>query len=169
LAKDQKKRATDQEKTLDLYHPPLPRFSSLKQVVSLVATRGILRFRQHSGTEAFAGLHYRKDDPGELVSERHRDQPCRPRRSWPAFDVRLDVDRRDQPHAVTHRQKFARPIPPSGSGGTKRSPPCRQGRGFAGKELTHPLMAELTRPRRSVFARQRVDLKIVLGPRSTPF
>ena len=30
---------------------------------------------EHLGAEAFAGLHHRPEDPGELVGQRHRNQP----------------------------------------------------------------------------------------------
>ena len=36
-----------------------------------------LRLREHLGAEAFAGLHHRAEDPGELVGQRHRNQPRR--------------------------------------------------------------------------------------------
>ena len=32
---------------------------------------------EHLGAEAFAGLHHRPEDPGELVGQRHRNQPRR--------------------------------------------------------------------------------------------
>ena len=36
-----------------------------------------LRLREYFGAEDFAGPHYRPDDPGELVGQRHRDEACR--------------------------------------------------------------------------------------------
>ena len=33
------------------------------------------RFREHLGAKAFAGLHHHPEDPGELVGQRHRNQP----------------------------------------------------------------------------------------------
>ena len=34
--------------------------------------RFVSRFREHLGAKAFAGLHHRPEDPGELVGQRHR-------------------------------------------------------------------------------------------------
>jgi len=36
-----------------------------------------LRLCEYFGAEDFAGPHYRPDDPGELVGQRHRDEACR--------------------------------------------------------------------------------------------
>ena len=36
-----------------------------------------LRLREHLGAETFTGLHHRPEDPGELVGQRHRNQPRR--------------------------------------------------------------------------------------------
>ncbi len=36
-----------------------------------------LRLRKHLGAEAFAGVHHRPEDPGQLVGQRHRNQPRR--------------------------------------------------------------------------------------------
>jgi hypothetical protein len=36
---------------------------------------GSSSLRKHIGAEAFAGLHHRKDDPGELVGKRHSHKP----------------------------------------------------------------------------------------------
>src|ERR1700730_5419437 len=42
-----------------------------------------LRLLLHLRTEAFAGLHHRAEDPGELVGQRHRNQPRRLLRQQP--------------------------------------------------------------------------------------
>src|SRR2546430_14656107 len=36
-----------------------------------------LRLREHLGAETFTSLHHRPEDPGELVGQRHRNQPRR--------------------------------------------------------------------------------------------
>ena len=46
--------------------------------VDMLAGRAAsLRLREYFGAEDFAGPHYRPDDPGELVGQRHRDEACR--------------------------------------------------------------------------------------------
>ena len=46
--------------------------------VDMLAGRAAsLRLREYFGAEDFAGSHYRPDDPGELVGQRHRDEACR--------------------------------------------------------------------------------------------
>jgi hypothetical protein len=37
----------------------------------------LLRLRKHLDAEAFAGLHHRPEDPGELVGQRYRDESRR--------------------------------------------------------------------------------------------
>jgi len=46
--------------------------------VDMLAGRAAsLRLCEYFGAEDFAGPHYRPDDPGELVGQRHRDEACR--------------------------------------------------------------------------------------------
>jgi hypothetical protein len=46
--------------------------------VDMLAERAAsLHLREYFGAEDFAGPHYRPDDPGELVGQRHRDEACR--------------------------------------------------------------------------------------------
>jgi len=46
--------------------------------VDMLAGRAAsLRLREYFGAEDFAGPHYRPDDPGELVGQRHRDEAIR--------------------------------------------------------------------------------------------
>ncbi len=58
------------------------RFNALAKLcncsVDMLAGRAAsLRLREYFGAEDFAGPHYRPDDPGELVGQRHRDEACR--------------------------------------------------------------------------------------------
>ena len=51
---------------------------SVDMLADMLAGRAAsLRLREYFGTEDFAGPHYRPDDPGELVGQRHRDEACR--------------------------------------------------------------------------------------------
>jgi hypothetical protein len=82
-----------------------------------------------------------------------------------AFDIGLDVDRRNQPDIMAHHGPKLRARAPNS--GTKRRPPCQQGRGrvlrIAAEELPHLHARELARHGGSAFARKRANLKIILG------
>ena len=74
------------------------------------------------------------------------------------FDVRFGVRRRHQKYLMTHRLKFSRPI-------MRRT--TRLHAHEAGfdprKEFAHLQSRQLARYRRTTFALQRMDLKIILG------
>jgi hypothetical protein len=69
-----------------------------------------LRLREYFGAEDFAGPHYRPDDPGEPVGQRHRDEAgrlFRQKRAEPAGERAFAVAHATQQRSYGENKQFS--------------------------------------------------------------